>query len=140
MFDFSTLNYSAILVSGLVSFMFGALWYSPLLFSKTWQKEVGLSDKTLENCNIAFILIGTLVLMILMNFGLAISLQEYSLNNDITWQTGVVKGLFFGSFFVLTSLGINMLYLRKSVRLFLIDGGYQLMFLILSGIILAVWR
>jgi hypothetical protein len=140
MFDFSTLNYSAILVSGLVSFMSGALWYSPLLFSKTWQKEVGLSDKTLENCNIAFILIGTLVLMILMNFGLAISLQEYSLNNDITWQTGVVKGLFFGSFFVLTSLGINMLYLRKSVRLFLIDGGYQLMFLILSGIILAVWR
>jgi hypothetical protein len=140
MIDLSTLNYGAIIVAGLVSFAIGAVWYSPLFFSKIWQKEVGLSNKELEKGNMFTVFGGSGLLMIFMSFALAVTIKEYDLNNDLTWQIGALKGLFFGVFFVLTSLGINMLYQRKSIRLFLIDGGYQVLFLTINGIILALWK
>ena len=140
MIDLSTLNYLAIIVSALVSFGIGALWYSPVLFSKTWQKEVGLSDEDLASENMVKTFGGSLICMLIMTFALAISIKEYSIYNPITWQIGALKGLFYGGTFALTSMGINYLYQHKKLKLFLIDGGYQVLFLVISGIILALWK
>jgi hypothetical protein len=40
---FSEINWLAVLVSGLAYFALGALWYSPVLFSKKWI-ELGKID------------------------------------------------------------------------------------------------
>ncbi len=158
--NLSTLNYGAIILAGLVSFAIGALWYSPALFAKPWQEDTGIgddgrpssnnsnSDKGNNNAvssknaddNAAVVYGGSLFLMLLMSFALALTLQEYAAHHELNWQVGASKGLFYGIFFAATSIGINYLYQRKSLRLFLIDASYQILFLTISGIILATWR
>ena len=43
------LNYWAILLAALSSFMLGGLWYSPVLFGKVWLEGCGLTDLDLQN-------------------------------------------------------------------------------------------
>lgn len=143
MIDFiflSSLNYSAIFIAGLLSFGLGALWYSPILFSKIWQKEVGLSDTDIQSGNMMLIFGGSFVCMLIMSLGLAISLKKFGMMNEIMWYTGALQGLLYGIMFSATSIGINYLYQRKSWKLFIIDAGYQISFLMLSGFILALWN
>jgi len=42
---FPTINYLAVLVAGIVIFVLGGLWYSPVLFVKPW---LALQNKTEE--------------------------------------------------------------------------------------------
>lgn len=35
-----SVNWFAVIVAAVGSFILGGLWYSPMLFSKRWQKEV----------------------------------------------------------------------------------------------------
>lgn len=41
-------NFLAVLVAALASFALGALWYSPLLFTKQWMKAHGLTQPKLK--------------------------------------------------------------------------------------------
>ena len=45
------INYVAVLVAAVGSFLLGGLWYSPALFGKAWQREAGLSDEQLKSGN-----------------------------------------------------------------------------------------
>ena len=42
--DFSQLNWLAVIVAALVYFALGALWYSPMLFSRAWQRSIGWDE------------------------------------------------------------------------------------------------
>jgi len=137
--DFTNINYLAVVVSAFASFALGALWYSPLLFSKTWQKEVGLTDEDLKNANMAKIFGTTFILTIVMAFGMALLLQARP-TVTFNWMTGMFHGLAVGVFFVSASMGINYLYQRKSFSLWAIDAGYQILFLCLMGAILGAWH
>ncbi len=142
--DFSNINYFAVLVAGLISFGIGALWYSPILFilfGKTWQKELGLTTEDLEAGGAAGMVKtfgGSLVLMVVMVFGLAAILEAQV--GSMNALTGLKTGLFTGILFSATSMGINYLYQRKSLTLFLIDAVYQVAFMGVSGVVLAIWR
>ena len=37
-------NLLAVLLCGVSSLVLGAIWYSPLLFAKAWQRGAGVSD------------------------------------------------------------------------------------------------
>jgi hypothetical protein len=41
-------NYIAIVLAALTNVIIGALWYSPALFGKTWQKEMGYKKKDMN--------------------------------------------------------------------------------------------
>jgi hypothetical protein len=137
--ELSNINFLALLVAAVASFALGALWYSPVLFSKAWQKEVGLSDESLKTANIGLIFGSSFLLMLVMNLGLAVILQGHATGN-VSAASGALYGFLIGVFFISTSIGINMLYQRKSFRLWLIDAGYQVGYLALSGAILGAWR
>lgn len=136
--DFSNLNFLAILVGGVLAWAFGSLWYSPILFGKAWQTESGFSDEDLEGSNLVAIFGGSFLLMIVMAFGMAILLRGHDSEN-ITWKTGLLHGLYVGIMFVATSIGINQLYQRKSLKLFLIDAGYQVIMLVIMGAVIGAW-
>ncbi len=137
--DLSNINYLAVVVATLAAFALGALWYSPVLFSKVWQKEVGLTDETLKGANMAKIFGTCLVLTAVMAFGMALMLKGHDMG-DLGLQIGLIHGLYVGVFFVGMSMGINYLYQRKSLKLWFIDAGYQIVFLGLQGLIIGVWR
>ena len=47
------IDWLAVIVAAIASFLVGAVWYSPLLFAKAWQREVGLSDAALAQGSVA---------------------------------------------------------------------------------------
>lgn len=137
--ELSNINFLALIVAAIASFGLGAIWYSPLLFAKAWQREAGLSEETLKKANMAVVFGSSFLLIFLMNFGLAIILQGHA-TRDLTALSGMIYGLLIGLFFIATSYGINMIYQRKSFALWAIDSAYQVLYLGISGLILGAWR
>ena len=135
--DLSGINFLAVAVAGLVSFGLGALWYSPLLFGRRWQKELGYTDEYLKKANMVQIFGTSFVMMLVMALGLA-WLMKYS--PEISPVSGLVFGLTVGMLFSATSIAINYLYQRKSLVLWLIDTAYQVLFMGISGAIIGAWQ
>lgn len=132
------INYLAVLVAAVAAFLIGFIWYS-FLFSKAWQKELGFTDEYIQQGNMPLIFGTSFVMMIIMSFGIAILLNIQHLESPdwaIGFHTGVMAGFFFG----ITSIAINYLYQRHSIKLWLIDAGYLLIFLALMGVIHGLWR
>jgi hypothetical protein len=137
--ELSNINFLALAVAAIASFGLGSLWYSPLLFGKAWQNALGFSDEYLKKGNMALIFGSSFILIFLMDFGLAIILQGHA-GRDVSVLSGLLYGILAGLFFVATSIGINMLYQRKSFTLWAIDAGYQVLYLGITGAILGAWR
>ncbi len=59
---------------------------------------------------------------------------------DVSLLMGLHYGAFTGFFFSMLTMGINYLYQRRSLVLWLIDGIYVLLGLSIAGMILGAWR
>ena len=132
-------NYLVILVSAIISFIIGALWYS-LLFGKSWTKLMGFSAKDIEKTKKK-----SMVKTYFMGF-IAQSIMAYVLANFViyadakTFLEGIQVGFFIWLGFVATiSLGM-ILWEKKSIKLYLINTGYWLISLIIQSMILSVWQ
>jgi hypothetical protein len=126
-------NIWAVIAATLASFVLGGLWYSPVLFGKAWQREVGLSDDELKRGNMAQIFGLSLVLSFLTALMFALFLGPRP-----SLTLGVGAGFAAGLFWVATSFGMNYLFARRSLKLFLIDGGYHTLQFTLIGLIIAL--
>ena len=42
--DLASINWLAVIVSALIYFVLGAVWYSPVLFAKPWQAAIGWNE------------------------------------------------------------------------------------------------
>ena len=133
--DPSKLNYLAIVVATLSTFMLGGLWYSPALFGKIWMRECGLTEEKLKKANMAKIYGLAFILSFIMAFNLAVFLSDSS---DIVW--GMTAGALAGIGWVAMSFGVNCLFERKSLAYFLINAGYFSVAFIIMGGIVAVWK
>ena len=128
-------NFLAIIAAAIAAFVLGGLWYSPVLFGKAWQREVGLSDEELKRGNMARIFGLSLVLSLVAAFVFAMFLGPRP-----PMQLGVGAGFSAGLCWVASSFGINYLFARRSLKLFLIDGGYHTLQFTAIGVILALWH
>ena len=122
-----------VLAAAVSSFLLGGLWYSPVLFAKAWQREVGLSDAELRNTNMVRVFVLSFVLSLLAAGMFAMFLGP---RPSILFALGA--GFAAGLFWVATSFGINYLFARRSLKLFLIDGGYHTLQFTLIGLMLGV--
>ncbi|MBE0642305.1 MAG: DUF1761 domain-containing protein [Bacteroidales bacterium] len=136
--NFQEVNILAVLIAALVSWAIGALWYSPLLFGKKWQHELGMTEESMREANMAVIFGLSFVLMFVAVMGLALLIQGTG-EGEKCWSWGLGHGALTGLFFGATAVGINYLYQRRSVALWLIDAGYFVLFMSVSGIILSLW-
>lgn len=137
--ELGNINFLAVFVAGIAAFVLGALWYSPLLFSKPWQKLLGFTEEHIKKGNMAVIMGTSVLMMMIMSFGMAILIQGHG-NENVNWLSGLYHGLLIGGLFVATSIGINYLYQQRSFKLWLIDAFYQIIFLSIMGIILGAWK
>ena len=124
-------NWLAVGVATVASFAVGALWYSPLLFAKIWQREAGLTDEQLKSANMAMTFGGAFVLMFLAALVFAMFLGP-----EPGLHFGALAGLAAGLFWVTTSLGVSYLFERRSLKLWLINGGYNTVTFMVIGMIL----
>jgi len=132
-------NNIAVLVSGVVIFMLGGLWYSPMLFAKKWVALIGKSDEQLKaaagNMPTSYLLVfvcglatAWVMALVVGNFAPASALDG-ALIGAICWL-GFAGATSFGS----------ALFSGKPKALWLIDSGFNLAAFIIAGLILATWR
>ena len=126
-------NWIAIVIAALGSFLLGGLWYSPALFGKAWQREVGLTDEQLKRGNMARIFGLSFVLALLAAWNFANFLGPRP-----SLALGLGAGASAGLLWVAGSFGINYLFERRSLKLFLINGGYHTLQFAIIGLVLAL--
>ena len=133
--DISTLNFLAIGISALSSFVLGGLWYSPLLFGKAWMKETGITEEAAKNQNMAKVFGFAFITSLVIAFNLAMFLGSSS-----TLATGILYGFLAGFGWVAMSFAINDLFEQRSFKLFAINAGYHTIGFTIMGAILGAWH
>jgi hypothetical protein len=123
--DLSQINFLAVAVAAIASFVIGGLWYSNLMFAKIWMKESGM----VKVFGISFLL------SLIICFNLAAFLGPQS---DLKW--GLTAGGLAGIGWVAASFGINYLFEQRSMKLFLINAGYNAVTYIIAGGIIGAWH
>ena len=127
-------NWLSVLVAAVTAFAIGSLWYSPVLFSKIWQKEINLTNDDLKGANMPLIFGTSFVL----EFIAAVVLDMF-IGPEGTLASGITMGILVSLGWVATSIGTNYLFGRKSFKLFAIDAGYFVVFFTAMGAILGAW-
>lgn len=114
------LSWIAVLLCGVVTLLIGGVWYSPLLFGKAWQRETGLTDEQLASGSIALRFGLTFVLGLIAGAAFAMFI-----GNAMTVGQATAAGACAGIAWVAASFGINYLFEHRSLKLWLINGGYH---------------
>jgi hypothetical protein len=130
------INHLAVFVCAVLSLAIGALWYSPVLFFKAWQKETGLSDEQVVKANPLKTYSLTLLLAWIISYNLAFFLGDIKTN----WQWGLVAGLLAGLGWASTMFVIISLFEQRSFKYMLINCGYITSYFSLVGFVLGIWR
>jgi Protein of unknown function (DUF1761) len=112
-------NYLAILVSALSTFLIGGLWYSMALFGKPWMKANGFTEESLKGRNMMKIFGLAFLLALISAFNLAMFIGTES-----DPAMGALWGFLAGAGWVSTFLGTYYLFEGRSFTLFLINAGY----------------
>ena len=133
------MNYLAVLVASVVSYIIGWLWYSPMLFGNLWMKTMGIKKQDIDKSKKKGM--GKMMLISFITTLITAFVLSYFLNllnvNDVVG--GVVIGfLAWLGFLATTDLGI-VLWEGKSFSLYLIKTLQELVSLIIMGAILGVW-
>ncbi|HLL32028.1 MAG TPA: DUF1761 domain-containing protein [Allosphingosinicella sp.] len=127
------IDWLAVLLCGASSMVLGAIWYSPLLFGRAWQREAGITDAALAGGNMPLIYGGALALSLI-----AAAVFALFLGPGMGLWPSVGAGAAAGLGWVGASFGINYLFERRSLRLALINGGYHTLQFIFFGLILGL--
>ncbi len=130
------LNHLAVFVCAVLSLAIGALWYSPLLFFKAWQKQTGLSDEQLAKAKPLKTYSLTLLLAWIISYNLAFFLGDSKTN----WQWGLTAGLLAGVGWAATMFVIISLFEQRTLKYMLINCGYIIVYFGLIGFVLGIWR
>ena len=131
-------DYIAILVATVVSYVLGALWYSPMLFGNVWAKLSGMDKKmghvSKKSMNIAYA--GTFVTTLITAFVLS---RVIALTGMNTLTEGIVIGLLvWVGFFATTQFG-KVLWEQMPLKVYLINSGHYLVSLLIMGAILTLF-
>ena len=113
------MNLLAIFCAALAFFVVGALWYG-VLFSKIWQKAAGLSEEQLKSANMPLIF----GLTFLFEMLIALVLAHQFAMTGASDRAIMMIAIGFGAAVMTPAIGINYLYLRKPLELFLLDAGH----------------
>lgn len=133
------INILAILACGILFMIVGALWYSSLLFGKPWMKAMGKSQEEIRDMqrgvwkSYIVSLLGALVMAFVLAHVIGYVEADTALEGA---RTGLWMWV---GFVITTSLG-GILFEGRPKPLYYIYNGYQLVSLVLMGIILALWK
>jgi hypothetical protein len=134
-FNFYLFNFWAILVVALIQWVLGALWYS-LLFRKPWMALVGHKPDAKPKAA-AVAMISSFIGGLVLSYVLAHVIVWAS---AWTWHRGAVVGAICWLGFIAAPLFAQHLYEKRPFKLFAINAGYWFVALVVSGVVLAVWR
>jgi hypothetical protein len=131
-------NYLAALVSAVLAFLLGAVWYGKL-FARPWMDAQGFTQDDLHETprEMGKTYAMTFISYLFMAVVLAILI-------DLVDPPDVGRGLWLASLvwfgFMVPATLTGVLFSRAKFRLFYIDGAYQLASALVMGAILTAWQ
>lgn len=133
----SKLNWWAVLLATLSSFVVGFLWYDKRTFGKQWMKLVGLTEKQLNSSGgmtKTFTWTGIASFLSAITLGcLMMALGIHGLLD------GLVFGAVIGAVFRLGGHIIHNGFSKRPAALTAIDGGHDIIALSVAGALLGMW-
>lgn len=108
-----------VLAGAAAFFAVGALWYG-VIFAKPWQRAAGLSNSQLRQGNMGVIFGLAFALEVLV----AMVLWHLIARTDPAPHVVMMMAVGFAVGVMIPAIGINYLFLRKSLGLFLIDAAH----------------
>jgi len=133
--DLSGINFPAVIVAALSTFVVGPLWYSRFLFGRAWMRESGMTDEKAKQMNMPW----TYALTFLLALVIALTFARLT-PGHADWLFGLTYGALAGTGWVAAALGITYLYEQRSSKLFLINAGFHIVQFAAIGAIVAAWR
>lgn len=127
-------NLMAVIGVAVLHFVIGMLWYSPLLFGKTWLNALGKTKKQMKKPGPALLLhlaAGFIFTYVLAN---AVMLSQAKTAID-----GAMMGFFLWLGFVVTTNLATYIFENRKMKLYYIYMSYQFVGMLVSGAILALW-
>ncbi|WP_421870991.1 DUF1761 domain-containing protein [Marinoscillum sp.] len=134
MTDLSQLNYLAVFVAAVSTFLLGSMWYAPFMFGKAWMAANNFTEDDLKG-GMAKILGSALILEVVMAFNLAAFIGTEA---DVSF--GAIAGFAAGFGWVALGMGVTYLFDRKSFKHWAIDAGYHTVAFTMMGAILGAWH
>ncbi len=140
------LNWLAILVSVVASFLVGGLWYGPI-FGRAWKREMGVPEDAKPaggeiGKSLGLNFLGTLLTAFVLAHGvLGWRPSAWNAGPDAAPAVyGFCAAFFAWLGFVVPVLLNGVAFEKKSWRLFFINAGFQFVSLQILGMILTFWR
>lgn len=140
------INYIAVIVSAVVFFALGALWYNDILFGKSWRDSMGKTDKEFEkeqadsNMVVSFglMFLGSLLMAFVTAHLVDLMAVVYPNANDIMigLQTGFWVWFGYIAAYVLTAISFE----NRPWKYYFINTGYWLVGALIMGVILNLWK
>jgi hypothetical protein len=133
----SPVNYLAVLVAGLVYFFFGAIWYAKPVFGKAWGNLIGKTEEQMKADFSPWKLVWAFIASLLAAYGIA---RLLSLIPGVVAVSGLVIGLLVGIHFALAFISTNDAMEGRSIKLTAINVFYNIVGLMIMGLIIGGWR
>jgi hypothetical protein len=130
------INYLAVLVTGIVVFLIGGLWYN-VLFKSAWMALVKPGETAAMGANMGAFYAKMIVVSIVTAYGIAVILNHFV---DVDWMRGASIGAFCWLVFAATTSYANATAHSSPTKLWLIETGHNLVTFAVAGAILAIWR
>jgi Protein of unknown function (DUF1761) len=137
--DLGSLNWLAVIVAAIVYFALGALWYSPMLFVKPWQRSIGWDESRGQPQASAMTYIVPLVAYLVM--AVAVGLLAAATGTDEIGE-GIVLGLVLGIGLSLAHTFVDASFSPEKPApwtWFAVNGTYHALGLVIMAVIIAVW-
>ena len=134
------LNWLAVIVGALIYFGLGALWYSPMLFARPWQRSIGWDPEQRPPEMKPATYLVPLVAMLVM--AVAVGLLAAATGTD-TIGEGIVLGLVVGIGLSLAHTLVDATFDPNKPQpwvWFAINGSYHALGLLIVAVVVAAWR
>jgi hypothetical protein len=128
-------NILAVVVATVIQMVIGALWYSPVLFSKQWLIWVNRKPEEINSDPKMYLF--TAIAWLITSFVLALVVRAFGAT---TFVDGVVVGLLVWAGFSATATFVSTLFAGPNQKVWGLFAGYQLVTLVIGAVLLTLWR
>jgi hypothetical protein len=140
-------NYLAVFVAGIVIFLLGGLWYSPVLFGKRWTALQGRTEEQTRAqaaaANMPVMYLSAFICGLIIAWAMAVLANAFVPKSLMPTGSWVLRGAELGLFawfgFAAATSFANAIFSMKPKQLWLIDSLYNLVSFILAGMIIMGW-
>ncbi len=126
------LNWLAIIVAALSTFVIGGIWYS--VFEKPWMTANNFTKDDLNKRNMPTVFGLSFFFSLIMSINLAMFIGK----EDVIF--GAIAGFMTGFGWVAFAIAIIALFENRPIKYILINGGYMVVSFTLMGVILGAWK